>query len=90
MIIDKKQAIKLISKSNGKIFSVKFLKKDNSLRQMTCRLGVKKHLKGGELSFNPKEYDLIPVFDLEKNSYRMINLESLLELNIENQKYTVE
>lgn len=90
MIIDKKQAIKLISKSNGKIFSVKFLKKDNSLRQMTCRLGVKKHLKGGELSFNPKEYDLIPVFDLGKNSYRMINLESLLELNIENQKYIVE
>ena len=39
----------------NKIFSVEFTKKDGTLRKMVCRLGVKKHLKGGELGYDPIE-----------------------------------
>lgn len=47
------------------IFSVDFIKKDGSARTMTCRLGVTKHLKGGELPFDPIEKGLLPVYDME-------------------------
>ena len=32
----------LIKNSRGKIFSCDFIKKDGSIRRMTCRLGVTK------------------------------------------------
>lgn len=54
------------------IFSVQFTKKDGTNRKMLCRLGVKKHLKGGL-----KKYDLnhlLTVFDVLKGEYRTINL----------------
>lgn len=82
-------ATKLMKFTNGRIFSVSFVKKDGSTREMTCRLGVKKHLKGGELSYDPSEYDLKTVFDLQKNQYRMINLDTLLSITIDGVSYKV-
>lgn len=87
--IDTTNAVKLIRATQGKIFTVSFIKKDGTLRKMNCRLGVTKHLKGGELAFDPKEYDLIPVFDLQKNAYRMINLDSLVEITINGETFEV-
>ena len=87
--IDTTNAVKLIRATQGKIFTVSFIKKDGTLRKMNCRLGVTKHLKGGELAFDPKEYDLIPVFDLQKNAYRMINLDSLVEVTINGETFEV-
>lgn len=60
--------------TNGKFFSVSFIKKDGTTRKMTARLGVKKNLKGVGLKFNPTEKNLIVVFDVHKKAYRMINL----------------
>lgn len=60
--------------TNGKFFSVSFIKKDGTTRKMTARLGVKKNLKGVGLKFNPSEKNLIVVFDVHKKAYRMINL----------------
>ena len=65
---------------NGKIFSVTFTKKDGTIREMTARLGVKKHLKGGELGFCPVEKGLLPVFDMQKQAYRMINLKTISQI----------
>ena len=59
--------------SDGKIFTVEFVKKDGTVRKMNARLGVKKHLKGGSLAFDPSERNLLPVFDMQKEGYRMIN-----------------
>lgn len=33
-------------------------------RTMTCRLGVKKNVKGIGLSYDPKNYNLLPVYDI--------------------------
>ncbi len=39
---------------NGRIFTVVYKKRTNGEeRTMTCRLGVHKHLKGGELGYDP-------------------------------------
>ena len=64
--------------TNGKFFSVSFIKKDGTERRMTARLGVKKDIKGVGLKFNPTERNLIVVFDIHKKAYRMINLSTIL------------
>lgn len=73
-----------------KIFSVDFIKKDGSLRKMNCRLGVRKHLKGGELKFDTVEKNLLPVFDMEKQGYRIINVSTIREIRYNNKTFTLE
>lgn len=83
--MDRQQAIQLIRRQGSKVFTVVFRKKDGTLRKMNCRLGVKKHLKGGTLAYDPAEHGLITVFDMEKNGYRSINVETLEEVHAEGQ-----
>ena len=64
----------------GNFFRACFLKKDGTVREMTARFGVKKHLKGGELKYNPEEHGYIVVFDVEKEAYRTINMNQLIFL----------
>ena len=88
--ISRKDILHLLEKNKGNVFSVVFLKKDGSIRHMTCRFGVKKHLKGGELKFNPIERSLLVVFDMQKEAYRMINLETISNINMKGVEYHVE
>lgn len=71
----------------SKIFSVSFTKKDGSIREMTCRLGVKKHLKGGELAYIPDDLNYIVVFDMIKEDYRTINVNTLKRIKFEGITY---
>jgi hypothetical protein len=64
----------------GNFFRACFLKKDGTVREMTARFGVKKHLKGGELKYSPEERGYIVVFDVEKEAYRTINMDTLIFL----------
>lgn len=89
MKISKLQAKDLINGSEGHFFSPTFVKKNGELRKMVCRKGVTKHLKGGELAFNPNAKGLVVVFDVQKNAYRMVNINTLQELNINNATYIV-
>ena len=74
-------------KRSGSFFGAKFVKKDGSVRIMNCRAGVKKHLKGGTLKFNPFEKGLLVVFDTHKKEYRMVNLNTLLEIHFGGVRY---
>ena len=67
------------------IFTVDFIKKDGTLRTMNCRLGVTRHLKGGELGYNAKEKNLLPVFDMAAGAYRMINVSTIIEIRFNKQ-----
>ena len=89
-IVSKNQAKELINSSKGKIFSVTFTKKNGETREMICRKGVKKHLKGGELMFDPNEKGLAVVFDMKKNAYRMININTLEKIVVDKATYSVE
>lgn len=72
------------------IFSVDFIKKDGSLRKMVARLGVRKHLKGGTLRYNAEEKSLLPVFDMEKQAYRMINISTIQEIRFDGKMIKLE
>ncbi len=73
--------------NKGQIFSAQFIKKNGEIRDMVCRLGVVKHLKGGELKYDAKARNLLPVFDMQKKAYRMINISTLRQLKISGQVY---
>jgi len=70
--------VERILSSNGKIFSVEFIKKDGSVRLMNCRLGVTKHLKGGASTLDPNKF--ITVYDLQSKGYRAIDKKTILNV----------
>lgn len=86
------------SLTKDKIFGVTFTKRDGTLRDMTCRIGVTKHLKGGELPYDPVEKGLLPVFDMnkvdpktnQKGCYRMVNLKTLKEIRCNGTTYKIQ
>ena len=88
--IDKDTAREYIYKTNGKIFSAVFTKKDGEKRTMVCRQGVAKYVKGVGLKFKPEEKDLIGVFDMHKKAYRFINAKTLEQIKIKGIKYNIK
>lgn len=70
--------IERILNSNGKIFTVTFVKKDGSIRVLNGRLGVTKHLKGGQCTLDKDKF--IIVYDLKSEGYRAIDKESILDV----------
>lgn len=88
--INRSAAKQLIKDTKGKFFTVSFVKRtDGTTRIMNARLGVKAFLKGGTLPYNPEAKRLIPVYDVQKRGYRMINLDTIFELKIGNQTFKV-
>ena len=83
----REEMVRLIETAEGKFFTVTFIKKDNSTRIMNASLGVKKHLKGGSLPYSPKEKGLMPVYDMQKKHYKMINRETITALKIDGKEY---
>ena len=90
MILSREEIKVKIFETRGSIFSASFTKKDGSLRNMNCRLGVKKYLRGGILNYDPNEFNLICVFDMVKKGYRMINVNTLNSVSIKGEKYDIK
>ena len=78
----------LIEQSKGKFITVAFRKKDGTLRIMNCRLGVTKHLKGGECTLDRDQF--IIVYDMQSKGYRAINRDTIESVTIEGQTLTYE
>ncbi len=81
-----KTVANIIKSQDGKAVTVTFIRrtddkktgaKAGDVRVLNGRLGVKKHLKGGELKYNPKDYDLLTIFDMQKGDYRSISLDAV-------------
>ena len=97
--LKRKKAVRKIYNCGAKIFAVKFVKKDGTDRFMVCRRGVKQHkdengvvvgLKGTGMSYNPKDYRLISVFDFQKKNYRLVNELTLKELHMDGIVYNIK
>ena len=54
--ISRKDGVELLKNSNGLMVGTDFIKKNGDDRKLNGRLCVKKHLKGGELKYNPSDY----------------------------------
>jgi len=70
----------VLESTKGKFFGVTFIKADGSSRNMTCRLGVHKHVSGGGLKYNPRERGNVIVWDTSIKGYRTIKLDRLVSL----------
>lgn len=92
-IIGMDQAVEIIegAKESGRVFSVRFVKRtDNTIRDMNCRGGVRKHLRGGELAYDPKKKRLVTVFDMQKGGYRSINCDSIMQIVVDGKTFKIE
>ena len=88
--VDRKMVKEILTKVTGsEIFTVEFIKKNGERRIMNCRKGVKKHLAGGTLKYNAIERNLLPVFDMQKEGYRMINIDTMTRLKTKGKEYLV-
>lgn len=83
---DFRTTLEKIQKAENTIFSVTFTKKDGTVRTMVARLNVKKGVKGTGMAYNPIEKGLLPVFDMQKKGFRMINLKTVTELTIKGEE----
>lgn len=94
MNISKATARDLIKGSQGKFLNVQFIKKDGTARSLTGRMGVYKSpnapLTGEGLKFNPDDYGLVTIFDTQAKGYRMVNINTLEQLTLEGETYTVD
>jgi WYL domain-containing protein len=61
---------------NEGIFTACFEKKDGTVREMNCRFGVTKHLKGG-VNTCAHIPTVATVFDMQKQEYRNITVSKL-------------
>lgn len=91
--LTKKQAEATIRNSNGKIMNVLFVKRTTGeLREMVCRTGVTKHLKGGPAAYDFKEKNLVSVYDMQAEvgkGYRSIPLENIRSITIDGTHFKV-
>jgi hypothetical protein len=93
MRVSRDELVKIIKTTDprnsgkGEIFTVTFVKKDGTTRVMNARLGVKRYLRGGSLPYDPIAKGLLPVYDLQKNDYRMINLNTIISAKVGGQDY---
>ena len=76
----------LILDSDGRFVTVEFVKKDGTVRTLTGRMGVKKHLKGGVSTLDPNQY--ITIFDVRKLAYRAVNRSTILSVSINGSVHT--
>ena len=85
------KAKQLINDSGGRIFSAVFIKKDNTHRLITARLGTRYTSKTGRKApYKAQEYNLKPVYDMKIKDFRMLNYNSLLTLSINKTKYIIK
>jgi hypothetical protein len=91
-IITKEESKKLIHSTNGKIFSSTFIKKDGTHRLLIGRLKVTKGLKENAKPrpYDPSKYNLVCVYDMKAEGYRMINTNTLTKLSINAKKYIIK
>ena len=85
------RAKELIKETNGRIFSSTFIKKDNTIRTLTARLGKRyKSKTGKEAPYKASNYNLLPVYDMSKKAFRMLNFNTLLTLTINKSTYNIK
>jgi len=85
------QKRQILDSANGQIFSVRFIKKDGSVREMTCKKWIEKAFTYGSkaaqastVAHKPEYYTLV---DIAKESFRNVNLETLVACKVSGKEY---
>ena len=64
----------------GRIFNITFIKKDGTTRSFNARFGVAKKLTGKGLAYSPEKHNLLKVFSMDDDGYRMVILSNILRI----------
>jgi hypothetical protein len=90
------QVLEHIQHTEGRIFSIRFIKRTNGeTREMLCRTGVKKYLVNDpkKPGLNFSAHGLIPVYDMQaedpEKGYRSIPIEGITEIKMHGEWETV-
>jgi hypothetical protein len=75
-----KQFIYELVGDTGRIFNITFIKKDGVTRSFNARFGVAKKLTGKGLAYRPEKHDLLKVFSMDDDGYRMVTLSNILRI----------
>jgi hypothetical protein len=76
---------------NAKEFTVEFIKRSTlEIRVMKATTRYEEHLKGGTLPYDTVEKGLLPVWDLEKEAFRSIPLDSVVIIKVKGKTYTIQ
>jgi hypothetical protein len=68
---------------DGRMFSVEFVKRSTGeVRVMLCRLGVTKHLRGGEPAYDFAEKGLLSVWSVKDKGYRAVSVEGVKRVKV--------
>lgn len=78
----------IIQQAGNQFATVEFTKKDGTLRKMNFRRGVKKHLHGGKSTISHKD-NLVSVYDLKAQGYRVFNKDTTKRLVVNGEEYKV-
>lgn len=74
------------------IFNVVFIKRTTGeQRNMTCRLDVRKHVKGDKgtgRAYDMEGKGLIPVYDVQKRGYRTVPVDGIVSITIKGETFT--
>ena len=92
LLLKKNKIIELVG---NRVFNVAFIKKDGTLREITCRLDVKSHCGDGEQTADPNKY--LVVFDMNsakdvevhqrKKCYRNVNVDTIQYIKYAGERY---
>ncbi len=69
-----------LKETNGRIFRAVFVKKDGTERTMVGRTRVSKGVNGTGMSYDPESRGLMPVYDMQKKAWRMVNTKTMTSL----------
>ncbi len=80
-----------LANSHGRIFSVRFIKREtHTLRQMRCKTYVKDAITGEGQTYDPADYLLVNVYDMDAEHYKSFPLDGLKEIKIAGKWHKVE
>jgi hypothetical protein len=73
----------------GRFASVVFEKKDGTLRKLTGKTHVNKHINGNGASYDAHERGQIRVFDVNADGWRTVTADRVKEVVANNTRYVV-
>ena len=79
--------IDIINKTNGKFFSITFVKKCGTIRKATARTGVRKGTKGIGLGYNATDKGIKILWVCDAENFRAIKLNSILGIKFKGKNY---
>jgi hypothetical protein len=89
--------IDAFKKADGSLVSITFVKRTTGeVRKMLARTGVRKGVKGVGLKFNPRNKNLIGVYDFDKvregadpsKCYRFVPIDAVISMKVRGKTYT--